>query len=182
MKKALYLIFALVLAAAAAYAQAPTDDIAKAGACPLCGMNRQTFNYSRVYVQYLDGSVEGTCSVHCAAALMAVGLDKIPTAIWVGDYDTKQLIDAEQAVWVVGGSKSGVMTARAKWAFGTRAAADAFIKANGGSVATFDLVLKAAYEDMYADTMMIRDRRAAKRKAAADAAGMQMQMPVDQKK
>lgn len=38
----------------------------------------------------------------------------------VGDYNTKRLIDAEKAVWVIGGGKQGVMTKRAKWAFEKR--------------------------------------------------------------
>jgi nitrous oxide reductase accessory protein NosL len=37
--------------------------------------------------------------------------------------------------------------------------AEKFIKENGGKLSTFDEVMKAAYEDMYADTKMIRERR-----------------------
>jgi nitrous oxide reductase accessory protein NosL len=62
----------------------------------------------------------------------------------VGDYNTKKLIDAKTATWVIGGSKQGVMTKVAKWAFAEKKAADAFIKANGGKLATFDDELKAA--------------------------------------
>jgi nitrous oxide reductase accessory protein NosL len=77
----------------------------------------------------------------------------------VGDFKTKKLIDAEKAFWVIGGSKPGVMTKRAKWAFESKADADAFIKENGGKPASFDEAIKASYEDMYADTKMIRDKR-----------------------
>lgn len=159
----------LLLAAAAGFAQQKPADIVKHPACPLCGMNREMYAHSRVYIEYEDGSSDGFCSIHCAAASLAVSYDRIPTLIRVGDYDTKQLIDAETAVWVVGGSKAGVMSARAKWAFAGQASADAFIKANGGVVATFDVAMRGTYEDMYADTKMIRDRRAAKRKAAEEA-------------
>ncbi|MRR36998.1 NosL family protein, partial [bacterium] len=48
---------------------------------------------------------------------------------------------------------------RAKWAFESRADAEAFIKENGGKPASFDEAIKAAYEDMYADTKMIREKR-----------------------
>jgi len=41
--------------------------------------------------------------------------------------------------------------------------ADNFIKENGGTIATFDESVKAAYEDMYSDTKMIRERRKMKR-------------------
>ena len=83
----------------------------------------------------------------------------------VGDYATKQLIDAEKAFGVIGGEKPGVMTKRAKWAFAPKEGADTFIKQSGGAPGTFDTAMKATYEDMYQDTKMIRDRRAAKRKA-----------------
>ena len=132
-------------------------------ACPFCGMDRQKFAHSRVFIQYDDGSVLGACSLHCAAADLAVHLDKTPVSIRVGDYNQKNLIDAEGAVWVMGGNKMGVMTKRAKWAFERQQDADQFIKAEGGEVVSFDKAIRAAYEDMYEDTKMIRERRKAKR-------------------
>ena len=95
-------------------------------------------------------------------------------AFYVGEYNTKKLIDAEQAAWVIGGGKPGVMSKRAKWAFEKEADARAFIKVNGGNLATFDDAVKAAYEDMYADTKMIRERRKMKK--------MQMPAPAEQKR
>ena len=47
----------------------------------------------------------------------------------------------------------------AKWAFEKKTDAEKFIKGNGGKLATFDQVMKASYEDMYADTKMIREKR-----------------------
>ncbi|HSB06423.1 MAG TPA: nitrous oxide reductase accessory protein NosL, partial [Thermodesulfobacteriota bacterium] len=76
---------------------------------------------------------------------------------------TKGLIDGEKAFWVIGGNKMGVMTKRAKWAFAKKDDAEKFIKENGGANATCDAAVKAAYEDMYADTKMIRDRRKMKK-------------------
>lgn len=139
------------------------DDIAKHPSCPFCGMDRQKFAHSRIYVEYDDGSTLGTCSIHCAAVDMAVHIDKAPLKIQVGDYNTKQLIDAETAVWIIGGNKPGVMTHRAKWAFGTKAAAEAYAQENGGNIAGFEEVMEATYEDMNKDTKMIRERRKAKR-------------------
>jgi hypothetical protein len=46
-----------------------------------------------------------------------------------------------------------------KWAFEKRLDAEAFIKTNGGVLATFDDAIKAAYNDMYEDTKMIREKR-----------------------
>ena len=144
------------------FATAVADDIGEHAACPFCGMDRAKFAHSRVYIRYDGGATLGTCSIHCAAIDMAVSIDKTPVSIQVGDYNTKKLIDAEKASWVIGGNKPGVMTARAKWAFENKADAEAFIQAHGGKAATFDEVLEAAYADMYKDTKMIREKRKAK--------------------
>ena len=71
----------------------------------------------------------------------------------------KHLIDAEQAFWVIGGKIPGVMTKQAKWAFAQKEDAEKFIAVNGGTLANFDQAMKAAYEDMYADVKMIREKR-----------------------
>ena len=135
------------------------EDIQKHPACKYCGMDRQKFSHSRMLLEYEDGSSVGTCSIHCVAVDFCLNIDKTPKTISVGDYNTKALIDAEKAVWVIGGSKPGVMTKRAKWAFGEKASAEAFVKENQGKIATFDEAMKATYEDMYQDTRMIREKR-----------------------
>ena len=139
------------------------EDISKHPSCPFCGMDRQKFAHSRVYVEYDDGSTLGTCSIHCAAVDMAVHIDKAPGKIWIGDYNTKKLINAEAAIWVIGGNKPGVMTGRAKWAFDTKESAEAYVQANGGQTSGFEEAMEATYEDMYKDTKMIRERRKMKR-------------------
>jgi len=131
--------------------------------CSYCGMNRTKFAHSRVYIKYDDDSTMGTCSLHCGAMDMALNIDKTPLAIQVADFQTKQLVDAEKATWVVGGSKMGVMTKRAKWAFAERDAAEAFVKQFGGEITDFNTAIKAAFEDMYEDVQMIREKRRIKR-------------------
>ncbi len=61
----------------------------------------------------------------------------------------------------------GVMTKRAKWAFADQAGAESFVAKHGGEIANFDAIMKAAYEDMYEDTKMIRKKRQAMRAKAA---------------
>ena len=172
-RKAMLAAVALSLVLAPLAALAADADIDKHKSCKFCGMDREKWNFSRVYLEYDDGSTEGTCSIHCAAVDLALNLDKAPKTIWVADFGTRQLIDGEKAVWVVGGKKQGVMTKRAKWAFADKAAAEAFIKENEGALASFDDAVKGAYQDMYEDTKMIRERRAAKRKAAAEQKAME---------
>jgi copper chaperone NosL len=134
-------------------------DIQKGPACKYCGMDLNQYTYSRMVVEYDDGTSLGTCSTHCLGIELVMNIDKTPRSLKAGDYNSKKLIDAETAVWVVGGSKPGVMTKRAKWAFENKADADKFIAENGGSLSTFDEAMKASYEDMYSDTKMIREKR-----------------------
>jgi copper chaperone NosL len=160
-----FLIFALVmvfcfLVPGMALAQ---DDVKKHPSCKYCGMDREKFAHSRFYVEYEDGSSQGTCSIHCAAIDFALNIDKAPQSMQVGDYGAKMLIDAEKAFWVLGGNKPGVMTKRAKWAFGKKEDAEKFMAENGGEAIAFEQAFKTAYEDMYADTKMIQERRKMRR-------------------
>jgi copper chaperone NosL len=119
-------------------------------------------------VTYDDGVAVGTCSLHCAAVDLALNIDKTPTAVQVGDYRSKNLIDAENAFWVIGGDQMGVMTKRAKWAFEKKEDAEKYIAEHGGTLATFEEAIKASYEDIYADTKMIREKRKMKKMKAPE--------------
>lgn len=127
--------------------------------CRYCGMKRSQYSHSWVILIHTDGSKEMVCSVHCAAIDMALHTDKQVSRITVADYKTHRQIPAETAFWVIGGDRAGVMTARAKWAFKDKTDAQRFIKDHGGKLADFDAVMKAAFEDMYRDTLMIRKKR-----------------------
>jgi copper chaperone NosL len=159
MKKSYLLMVLVVLSLFVVRAVFGQEDIKKFPSCKFCGMDREKFAHSRMFIEYDDGTSEGTCSIHCTAIDLILKIDKAPKAIRVGDYSTKNLIDAEKAFWVIGGSKMGVMTKRAKWAFEKKGNAEKFTSENGGSLAAFDEAIKAAYEDMYHDTKMIREKR-----------------------
>jgi copper chaperone NosL len=159
-------IIAILLSFCLAFVSTPVfaeDDLHLEPSCKFCGMDRTQFAHSRMFVTYDDNSTKGTCSLHCMAVELALNIDKTPALLQVGDYDSKKLIDAEKAFWVIGGNKPGVMTKQAKWAFATKADAEKFIAANGGTLANFDEAIKAAYNDMYADSKMIRERRKMKK-------------------
>ncbi|MDA8082350.1 MAG: nitrous oxide reductase accessory protein NosL [Nitrospiraceae bacterium] len=125
------------------------DDIARHPDCLYCGMDRKKFAFSRVLLKYSDGTEVGLCSLHCAGLDLALHPEKQPGQIFAGAYDTGKLLDAEKAVWVLGGSKYGVMSLRGKWAFETRDAAAAFMRDFGGVPSDFGAVMRAAYEDMW---------------------------------
>ncbi|WP_281185155.1 nitrous oxide reductase accessory protein NosL [Trichlorobacter lovleyi] len=159
MKNLLRFLATLTLLLTTAALVTATDKVEGPDSCKYCGMDRTRFSHSRMLVTYQDGSSTGTCSLHCMAVELANNIDKMPTSIKVGDFTTQKLIDAETAHWVIGGDRMGVMTSRAKWAFASKADAEAFIKAHKGTLGSFDDAIKAAYEDMYNDTRMIRERR-----------------------
>lgn len=138
------------------------DQIAHV-ACSYCGMDRTKFAQSRMLVEYEDGGEVGTCSIHCMALEFANAIDRMPKRLLVGDFNTRELIDAEKAYWVLGGDVRGVMTSRAKWAFSEQLAAKEFIAEHGGVIVDFDQAMKASYEDMYQDTQRVRKMRAMKK-------------------
>jgi len=141
----------VIFAGTAALAQ-KAADIQQHPNCKYCGMDREKFAHSRMLISYEDGTATGTCSIHCLGLDLSLSIDKTPKAIQVGDFNTKNLTDAEKAFWVIGGKKPGVMTKRAKWAFEKKADAESFIKENEGQLGVFDAAIKATYEDMYEDT------------------------------
>ena len=85
-----------------------------------------------------------TCSISCAHEAVDKHAKNRVTSLRVADFESKQLIDAKKAVWVVGGSKQGVMTSVAKWAFTEKSGAERFVTKFGGRVAGFDDVWKTA--------------------------------------
>ena len=126
-----------------------SDDIISHPKCVYCGMDRKQYAYSRVLVRYHDGSQVGFCSVHCAGIDLALHPEKVPAQIMAGTYDRGDLVDAEKAVWVLGGSKQGVMSIRGKWAFEKEEDAEAFIHDFNGSITGFRNIMIAAFEDMW---------------------------------
>ena len=170
---------ALLLLSGVARADHHMGDVKEGPSCKYCGMDRARFASSRMVVEYDDGSKLSACSLHCVAVDLANQIDRTPVAIRVADFGTQALVDAEKAVWVLGGSKPGVMTKRAKWAFADKAAADAFVKENGGTIVTFEDAIKAAYEDMYQDSRMIREKRKAMKAAKPPAAAPAAEKPGD---
>lgn len=158
----LTVMLCLMFYAVPAFAQ-PKEDIHLHKSCKYCGMDRGIFAFSRMLIEYDDQTSVAVCSIHCAAVDLAGNIDKSPKSIKAGEFNTKELIDAEKAYWIIGGSRPGVMSKRGKWAFAKKEDAESFMKSNGGVLADFETAMKAAYEDMYTDTKMIRDKRKMKR-------------------
>jgi len=122
-----------------------SDKVEAPEACVQCGMDRTKFGHSRMVVTYSDGSNAGTCSLNCVVTDLLKSKGKTAKSFQVADYNTRKLIDAKTAFWVIGGSKKGVMTAVAKWAFTTKSAAQSFVDSNGGTITDWETALLAAH-------------------------------------
>jgi nitrous oxide reductase accessory protein NosL len=148
------LIFLLLCLVLPYPAVAATPTVEAPPACEKCGMDRTRFAHSRMLIEYADHSVVGLCSLHCVAEELAQHPEKPVQSLKVADYNTKELIDAATATWVIGGSKKGVMTFVPKWAFLHKEEAQAFVAENGGEVTTFDAALQAAKEELTGEGSM----------------------------
>jgi len=134
--------------------------------CPYCGMMRMMFSQTRHLIVYEDDTVDGTCSLHCAAISLAINMDRVPKTIYAGDAGAegkmKPLADSAEMTYVIDPDKPGTMTAVSKYAYADAAKAKAAAGPNAKLV-DFDAALIDAYTGMAADTIRIRKRRAERR-------------------
>ena len=136
------------------------EDIRKHKSCKLCGMSREEYSYSRLLLVYNNGTSTGTCGLRCAALDLALKMGRRTDSIMVADFNSRKLIDAEKAYWVIGGSKQGTMSTRGKWAFTGKDQARRFMAKNGGAPGTFHDALKASFEDLYSDLKLFMEESA----------------------
>ena len=158
----LFLFLALLLPVPAA-----ASDIEEIPSCQYCGMDRQQFSKTRMLVEYEKGSKIGVCSIHDAAVDLAGSIGKAIKTIWVSDYGTDKLINAEEAVWIIGAPAEPVWSAYLwvyAFAFAMKADAEAFQNEHGGKVATWDEAIDDTYDEMWSDIKMIREKRAKMKK------------------
>lgn len=144
------------------------DELAKYPRCRYCGMERAKFSHSRHLIVYDDDSVDGTCSLHCAAIGLSLNMDLGPKAIWVGDAGAsespKPLVLVDKAFYVIDPSRPGTMTKTSNFAYADKAKADAAAAAEasaraGAKVVGFDEALRGAYLVMADDTIRLRKMR-----------------------
>ena len=143
----IFCLISMVLPGITLAADTAADDIAAHRSCKYCGMDRKVYAINRMLVTYEDGGQTGVCSLRCAVDELNENKGRKVKSLMVADHDTRQLIQAETANWVMGGNKRGVMTVRPKWAFATKAAAQAFIDAHGGAMSSWAEALSATREE-----------------------------------
>jgi len=144
------------------------NELSKYPKCPYCGMDRTQWHHSRHLVHYEDDLVDGTCSLHCAAISLSLNIDRGPKAIYAADFGSgdkiKPLVNVDKATYLIGSKLPGTMSKTSKMAFASADAAKAAQKENGGELGDFNAALRQSYLNMAEDTMMIRARRAERRK------------------
>ena len=77
-------VISLILFSGAFFLAQAQEDIQKQTSCKYCGMDRAKFAQSRMFIEYEDGTIVGTCSIHCVAIDLSLNIDKTPKAIGVG--------------------------------------------------------------------------------------------------
>lgn len=145
MKKSFLVMFLFILCTGVCALAAVKIEGPKS--CKQCGMDRVAFAHGRMMIVYADGTTAGTCSLNCAAVEMKNNKGKKVKSLKVADYTSKRLVDAKTAIWVIGGSKEGIMTSIPKWAFAAKVDAEKFIKENGGRIADFNEALNLALRE-----------------------------------
>ena len=136
------------------------NDIKEIPYCQYCGMDRDQFGQTRMLIEYEGGSKIGVCSIHDAAVDLAQSISKTISRIMTADYNSRKLVDAEKATWVLGGDIPGVMSKKSRVAFSDKKAALAFQKEHGGDIADFDQAIDDTYDEMWNDIKTIREKRA----------------------
>jgi nitrous oxide reductase accessory protein NosL len=124
------------------------EDVDVHPACAICGMDRNAFGHSRMLIEFGGGRTFGTCSLRCAAVILQAEDGKKVRSVKVADYDTRELFEAEEATWVIGGKMPGVMTRVAKWAFLDVMDADRFLAEFGGARSTYGEALREAIREI----------------------------------
>jgi len=145
-----------------------TGELEKYPRCPYCGMMRGMYAAARHLIVYENDTVDGTCSIHCAAISLALNMDAGPKTIYAGDAgaegEMKPLADSATMTYVIDPAKPGTMSAVSKLAYADKAKAEAAAAGSAGATLVgFDEALSLAYLEMAKDTMMIRKRRGEKR-------------------
>ncbi len=123
--------------------------------CPNCGMNLVKFYKTSHAMKQKDGSIHQYCSIHC----LAEANEEITPDTKVVDVNSLKFIPAFTAFYVVGSKKKGTMTMNSKYAFATKAEAEAFVKKNGGKVMGFAEAVQLAADEISKDNKMIGKKR-----------------------
>lgn len=123
--------------------------------CNLCGMDLEKYNRTRYILIHDNRTEKQTCSIHCAAILLKKHDFK---KIKVADYLTGNIIDAENAYYIIESDIKGVMSKTSKLAFADKKKAVIFQKNHGGKLTDFKGALSATMRKMQDDMVMLKNK------------------------
>ncbi len=126
--------------------------------CEVCGMDLAMFYKTNHAIELDDGTKKQYCSIHCLAAVYPQYKAHIKKILAV-DAATGKWIDATKAWYVVGSDVPGTMSPVSKLAFASKADAEAFAKAHGGKIMTFDQVFAMAQKSLEKENAMIERKK-----------------------
>lgn len=114
------------------------NELEKYPRCVICNMDRRRFHATRHLLHYGDNTVQGTCSIVCAAQCMVKERRRKFKKVYAADYgargEIKPLTEAKTATYLLGSDLPRVMSPVSKLAFADKAAALAAQKAHSGEI------------------------------------------------
>ncbi len=113
--------------------------------CAICGMNLPAW-YKTNHAAHTKYGTRQYCSLHCLVHDNELNKTDLSN-VMVVDTVTLKFIPALKAYYVVGSSKPGTMSKISKYAFGSKADAEAFAKKHGGKVMGFYEAYDIAIKD-----------------------------------
>jgi len=108
--------------------------------CRLCGMWIDQYMHTRHVLTAADGTRVSFCNFTCAARYLKRQEMK-PQLLQVADYVTAELIDVEDAFYLLGSDATPVMSYLSIIAFASSARAESFQRLHSGKIMTFAEVL-----------------------------------------
>lgn len=134
--------------------------------CPNCGMNLVKFFKTSHAARLKNGEVRQYCSLHCLVDERMEGYlkdkENLIDQILVVDTKSLELINAKEAIYVIGSDRPATMSRQSEYAFKNRADAQEFVKAYGGEMMDFAKAYALKKAEHEADKEMIRKKREVK--------------------
>ena len=104
--------------------------------CRICGMWIDQYLHTRHVLTATDGTQISFCSFTCAAKYLKMNKTKAKF-LQMADYLTTDLVDVEDAFYLVGSDAPPVMSYTSIIAFASMESAESFQKLHGGEIMTF---------------------------------------------
>jgi hypothetical protein len=116
--------------------------------CSHCLMSRLRFARSRVIITLEIGTTIESCMVSHGLVIQGQAIKRIK----VTEYNSKKLIEAKSAFWIINQSRQCPMSTIELWAFADEQSAQAYLQKHTGTLCTWEEALKAACDGRLVDS------------------------------